>query len=265
MNLFRKKDTVNFDTQRSSIYISGNENISPRGESKPRGSFITNGSYKNSIQSIKSKRSIIKSNRSISKSKYLSSLYLLISRKPKDILRVKLKQKIPIADQVIFMVKEIVEEIFETAFEKGETREYLRKAPKSINNILCSFLDLSISMALINVENEDLPGNVFGENSGPEPSPCEPDNWIRNHIRIKKVENRKRLDSDSTISKQIMIFGGGDKKTVNSGSNNVRRSVKSYKNKKKKNLLPEPVEIDNYVEEDYISKERTHTFLTFFF
>lgn len=220
----------------------------------PRNSVFTINS--NSMKkSMKSKRNIQRS-----RSKYTSKLHIYLSSKPKDILNLRLKQKLPIRDQMLIIVKDIVEELFETAYEKAETREYLRKAPATINNILGCFLDLGISAAMLNVEREEPAIHQFGENSGLEPVPCEADNWIRNFIKVKKVDKRKRLDSDSTISRQIKILG--EKKTAMSNTTKEKygRSFKSHMKHKRRNLLPEPVEIDNYVEEDYITKERKKIF-----
>lgn len=256
------QEVVQENTTRSSKFKSREYSPTSR---MGRGSIKTLTSVprtRNSLRSIKSKRSVPKSKQKVkTMRKFNTKMYMMMMFRPKDIIKSNMKQKIPIQDQVHLMVHEIVEDLFESAFEKADTREYLRKAPKTINTIIGCFLDLSISSELLHVEREELAANNFGENAGFEPKPCEIDNWIRNYIKVKKIDpvKRNRLDSDSTISRQMRMLG--DKKTVYSNTtkektNYGRRSFKSHYNRRRRNMLPEPVEIDNYVEEDYITKER---------
>ena len=174
-----------------------------------------------------------------------------------NLITKRIGYKIPIRDQLFIVIGQILNEIIEEALDRAQTREYLKQAPELMADMLLGFTELALSQAMVNVEREDFVGNTFGENMTPEPVHMVSDNWIRN--KIKNVA--KKVESHSTISRQIRdtrrntaLSTSIHHKLSSQQTPQPRLSVKSVK-RERSNKLPEPVEIDYYVEGDYLEKD----------
>lgn len=111
----------------------------------------------------------------------------------------------PIKDQILVIIRSILEDIVDEAIDKAQIREYLKSAPEMMSGAVLGFTDVSLSLNFPNIEKEDFVGNIFGENISLEPERIAPDNWTRNIVKIIKNPTPTAKDSQSTISRMAKM------------------------------------------------------------
>ena len=141
---------------------------------------------------------------------------------------------------------------------------------------ILTLTDMSLSLAYPTVENTDYIGNVFGANITLEPARMTSDNWTRNNVKTLKNQEYYKKESQNSTSKLRSQIKRKDSHNSSAQSTrqkptgdgilsqfNTKVSNNIQNGKKEKLVLPEPVEIDNKVEEDNFTIERNRFFLDF--
>lgn len=182
--------------------------------------------------------------------------------------KASLTRKMPERDISYLITKSILENLIEESVEKAQMKEFVKSAPGLMSSVLLSFSELCLCQNFTKVEIEDPIGNKFGSNINPEPEPIPPDNWIRKTAKISQTKPNITLESQNFVKSSVdleSVKSKGSKGSVRRRKfrNSLVRTRSrlpsmSSKNSNKtaiqwdKIVVPEPVKIDNNLEQDFI-------------
>lgn len=178
-----------------------------------------------------------------------------------------LTRRIPIGDQSIIISREIIEDVINEAVEKAQMKEFVRSAPGHMSSILLSFSELCLCQSYPQVETTEPLANIFGSNINTEPEPIIADNWIRKTMKIKEKPKTKKSKGKKVVSSlgsmnSLKSKGSRRRKNVNQFGRRTRSRLQSMSSKTSnmtgiawdKIVVPEPVKIDNNLEQDFIAE-----------
>lgn len=183
-----------------------------------------------------------------------------------NLAKAQLTRKIPIGDQSIMISREIIEEVINEAVEKAQMKEFVRSAPGHMSSILLSFSELCLCQNSPQIEVTEPLANIFGSNVNIEPEPILADNWIRKTVKIKEKEKTKKAVSKKMVSSMGSMNSfkskGSKRRKANQFHKRTRSRLQSISSKTSnmtgiawdKIVVPEPVKIDNNLEQDFIAE-----------